>query len=881
MKRRFFHGASALAFGALAAAGSAPARAATAENTGPATVGELVVTAEKREQNIETVPVAVSAFTAEQRDLVGIASFQDLSDYAPGLSFNTLTDRPYIRGIGRDTDNLATESGVAIYYDGVYYGANASILLQLDTLFVDRIEVLRGPQSTLYGRNADGGAINYIEKRPTDDFETEARAGASNFKKYFVEGAVSGPVAHGLDLRVAGSYADESGGYFQNQNGEPEGGSITQGGSGWSYHVEVQATAKLGDNLEAWAKVGTSDFNVTFHTQALAGPYGQAEFPTGALFPNVFYGLCGLPGGAGGLGCATSPDTIVPGSVVTLPGTTATNPATQSLRSFGADFKSSSKQTDNLIAAWSLTWHAPSFDVKYLGGYQKFYYDLNFPFSANLGPVTGVESFQVQAPGMTPLTIIPKGEDLRFIEDEYFFSHELDFSSTSSGPLQWLAGLYWYHEHYDQPIDVLQPFQPQYVSPIELFPLLGGAFVAAPPDPSHSAYSEDTQLSEDSYAGFGQIDWHIAPTLKLTAGLRYTADHKNGFEQFRAVEFALPGLDFGAATPAVDITQLLAVSAMANGQPFPGTGVGVLNPVTGKVVRSLDARWHAITGTAGLEWTPDPETLVYAKYSRGYKTGGFNSGIIAEAPETQPEYVDAYEIGLKKTFERTFQANLAGFFYNYQNDQIPLNVQGVAGPPVTFVFNVPSVYIYGFEAETIWRPIEPLVVSANYAFLDARVHNTDGKCFQDAADPLAIQPGANTTGCAAFPGTQNTTGQNIPQAPHHKVSLNGIYTFHTQPGDLALSASLIWKDGEYSSIFNRSYNYAPAYTQVNLRASWTDTRKRYTVIAFVNNVFNNTGTDGAEGQIVSAPGVTPEIVDRFISLTAPRTYGVELQYRFR
>src|ERR1700757_558628 len=136
-----------------------------------ATVAEVVVTAEKRAENLETTPVAVTAFTSQLRNALGIESVQDLTDYTPGLSYSTFDNRPYIRGIGRQSDNLAVESGVAVYQDGIYFGANASTILQLDTLFIDRIDVLRGPQSTLYGRNADGGSINYVSRLPSHEFE--------------------------------------------------------------------------------------------------------------------------------------------------------------------------------------------------------------------------------------------------------------------------------------------------------------------------------------------------------------------------------------------------------------------------------------------------------------------------------------------------------------------------------------------------------------------------------------------------------------------------------------------------------------------------------------------------------------------------------------
>src|SRR5882724_6953499 len=176
IKASSLSGASALSLAVLANLHGAPARAADAAVEDTA-LTEIVVTAEKRSENLERVPASITAFTAKTLDLQGIASVQDMTNYAPGLYYTTYVNRPYIRGIGRNTDNLAVESGVAIYLDGVYNGANASTILQTSSLFIDQIQVLRGPQSTLYGRNADGGAIDYISKRPTHEFQAEARTG--------------------------------------------------------------------------------------------------------------------------------------------------------------------------------------------------------------------------------------------------------------------------------------------------------------------------------------------------------------------------------------------------------------------------------------------------------------------------------------------------------------------------------------------------------------------------------------------------------------------------------------------------------------------------------------------------------------------------------
>jgi iron complex outermembrane receptor protein len=125
---------------------------------------------------------------------------------------------------------------------------------------------------------------------------------------------------------------------------------------------------------------------------------------------------------------------------------------------------------------------------------------------------------------------------------------------------------------------------------------------------------------------------------------------------------------------------------------------------------------------------------------------------------------------------------------------------------------------------------------------------------------------------------QNLVGARLPETPHNKVSLNGLYTLHFEPGSLALSASFVWKDQQFDNVFNRFYDSAPSYTQVNLRATWSDIKNRYNIIVFCNNVFNTLGYDGTAGLLVSAPG-PGQVVNPGYTYTAPRTYGVELQVR--
>src|SRR5580704_13639493 len=527
-------GASALTLAVLANLHAAPAMAAdaAAEDT---SLTEIIVTAEKRSENLERVPASITAFTAKSLDLQGIASVQDMTNYAPGLYYTTYDNRPYMRGIGRNTDNLAVESGVAVYVDGVYNGANASTILQNSTLFVDEVEVLRGPQNTLFGRNADGGTINYISKRPTSDFQAEFRTGYDNFRKAFIEGAVSGPISDTLRYRFGANYTNQTGdGFYKNLNGVNEGGGVAQGGNGTSYHIEGQLEGNIGPNFDWWAKLATSDYDVSYHTETLLGPLDTRQFPA-PLFPIPNFGTCALPGGAGGLGCAGNPDTLV--SVLTGKNTIAGNPSSLGTGTFDSGFQSQSKQQNNIIFATHLTFHADGFDVKYLGGWQKFNYDLTAPWTNNQGVSSGVLGYTLQGPaavialcgllcgaailaGCTQnLAVDGAHNNFTFNEYEQFFSNELNIASTGQGPLQWIGGLYQFHEKYTQPINVNNPDQAQMATPYSLGTLIGGligaipiqdSLIAAAPNPTRSAYNEYTALAEDSYGIFGQIDWQAS-----------------------------------------------------------------------------------------------------------------------------------------------------------------------------------------------------------------------------------------------------------------------------------------------------------------------------------------------------------------------------------
>src|SRR4051812_7021380 len=202
----------------LAAALGTTAHAQTTSGTSAAasnTIEELVVTAEKRSQSLQDVPVAISAFTSEKRDLIGVNTIADMTNFTPGLEYNASNDRNTLRGVGRLTNVHAADISVAQYSDGIY--TSSTVEAGKTPLFVDRVEVLRGPQGTLYGRNSIGGAINIISKRPTEDFYAEVRAQYQNYEHSIVEGAISGPtMIPGVQFRLGANWEKQGEGWFKN-----------------------------------------------------------------------------------------------------------------------------------------------------------------------------------------------------------------------------------------------------------------------------------------------------------------------------------------------------------------------------------------------------------------------------------------------------------------------------------------------------------------------------------------------------------------------------------------------------------------------------------------------------------------------------------------
>ncbi len=794
-----------------------------------ATLEEIVVTAQKRSENLQNVPVAVTAFTAETRDLIGIESTQDLTNYTPGVTYSFVSDRMYVRGLGRSTNNLGIDNSIATYLDGFY----SSFFRAADSssLFIGQEEIYRGPQGTLFGRNAIGGAFILTSPRPTDQWEGEARLRVGNFESEDIEGTVAGPIITDfLRFRLSAGEYKQNEGYFKSISGHENDGA----GLKDNQEFNLQLAGNVGSGFEWWAKADHIHWNNGWGSQVQTSPY-----VTHCVGPS----LLGTPGSINCGGLQPSPwYNSAPGLNPAVPQLTQQNPPNGGASyTTPNDTQNRERLKDHQLFGLEGVGHLGFADLKYTGGYTSSEYDLNVDYDN-----TDRASYVFTPNGGAPVTV-NSAENISYKEIRRYYSNELDFISVGDNALQYVLGIYQYDEHVQQPIQIgsVVP-QPQFLAPLNPGVLFGAPPSLAAPNPSGDWYSVNQHTTSQSLAGFGELDWKFTDTLKATLGARYTKDRKDSVDSARYVLW-----DPTVAPVSFDFSPL-AFGAAAKPDPSGN----------GNYVRPLAINSHAITGVAGLEWSPNRDTLGYLKYSRGYKEAGINAGsAIVANPYTKPEYLDGYELGWKQAFNHVFQVNSSLFYYKYKGAQYPLTEFG--GPvPVTAFFNIDEK-IYGAEFETEWQATDALRFLIDYSYL--RAFFTDRSTFIDAFTQVPTM----------------VYGNQVPGSPKNKVVVNGVYTWQFQPGAFALSASWAWRDRVTSTPFADPEFVAGSYGQTDFRGTWTASTNRWSIFGYLRNAFDVRGSDGTgiDATIYSAAvGEGGPTLAR--SLIYPRTFGAEFRWRF-
>jgi iron complex outermembrane recepter protein len=923
---------------AATATASAGSSAATTDNT--TNVTELVVTAEKREQSLQKVPVAVSVFTGAERDTIGINTVADVTNFAPGFTYDPGNVHAFIRGIGRTSVNVTDDQRVANYEDEFYvyspYGLDKS------SLFLSQEQIERGPQN-VGGRNAAAGSIDMISVRPTDQPYGEIRATVANFGTYNIEGAFSTQVAPGLDVRIAAFDHNQDDGFYHNlMPGLPSEGSADH-----EWYVEGQADYKPNDKFEFWMRAfaegwdnrGDAGSRLGFDS----GGWNETTFSdandyvAGGLFWNPTYGYSAPNGNPAAHAAVTAPgapaqpivtnvDLYVPG-ILNNPSSAANSnvfisPNARVVKLNGYD-------DFNYIASY----HFDGFDFRYTGGVQGYNYYLTDPTD---GPAENndVKSFTLLdvVPGQTPLTIFPR-VTANYVEDDWWTAHDFTLLSTTGDPLQWQGGLFYYFQHYNQPYDVADTAQPQLTAPVCLGAVLGlganscgasgglnalGLPLAASNVPDYIGYF-DYKFNVETVSPYAQVSYKLNDQWKVTGDIRYTWDDKWGTENARYISdtsltmnpvAAAGGLPLyevaGAGTPSADVTALVicatGVATSCNSGPLASgvTSKGVILS-NGFAQRGLGIVTSAVTGGFDLDWTPTPDIFTYFRYGRGYESPSFNAGQVIAAPVSKPEYLNSYEVGYKQSFGKALLVDIAAFYYDYDDMETPFSIAN-AGVTQSLFINVPSAISTGVEVEAYWTPVTDLLVTTSYSYDYTAVETgcsgtvkrgvltpaPGALCLIDTNDPDAVEPGATP-----FPGQtagatrdQSVKGNPLLNAPENKFAVDVAYTWRFTPGSLTLSGTYAYRGSQASALFDRSYNIAPSWDDVDFRMLWKGPGDRYELIGFIKNAFNTLQyTVGGVGAGLGGGTAINPAATGFNEVTAyelnpPRTYGLEVRYKF-
>ena len=725
--------------------------------TSPETTG---VSAERW---IPLPPPAVTDFSGPERAEFQIGNAQSIAAFAPGLEIQSVPDRMTIRGVGRYSDALGSDQGVGVWLDGIYHAEAAA--LDTSALFVMNTEVRRGPQGTLLGKNAIGGAVLMTSYRPTDDYSGAAFLGYDSRKNTVAVGKISGPIRNGLKFLASGMYTYSNGDF---RNLSAHGSDLDK-----AKNLEVQAQLQWDISQDAswWFAIGTLSKHRVPIPNVLITPYlTDVLFLDGDLVPQANFGNPAINPSV------TDPYTVrieTPGPHSVTKDVFVTSHFDWTIQRLALKF----------ITGWYK--HDRSGRSDYDGSDRESYSYCGFLDTHN--PMAMPQCGTIGSQYWTDTW-----------QNEEFWSGEL--TATYDGPaVRWVTGVYYDVNHADKTYSTSDPLQAQLSVP--------SAYYGGPPkevgDPRASPnafYFTHNRYTSVSYAVFGQVDYRLSPEWSLQAGVRRSWYSKHGSEYFQSIYWNPNILGLTAA----------------------------LNVTPDESLRFLQGTWAGWSGNATLSWAPDDTQILYASVSRGYKSGGFELGSFDRAAITRPEKLWAYELGYKAALWSSLQIEGNVYYYDHRDLQISgygyEQSVGATAPAILPPFtNIPAAQSYGAEVESVWQATEDLKLRLAYSYMNSRF--STAMCVEDSSYPLASEAGCglgtvNIRGNALPVSPERSFTLNGKYVFHLRSSFLtavGAYNWngpryyslfnspvHRAPANRQLNASLKWQRDD-ASYFVRVY----------------------------------------------------------------------------
>lgn len=781
---------------------------------------EVVVTAQRRAQSTQDIPVAVTGLTSNQLEKFGFENANDISAQVPNMQVSG----PYgdvqpifsIRGVSMSDYSSNQASPIGVYVDEAYlapvysHGANF--------FDIERLEVLRGPQGTLYGKNTTGGAINIITRTPQigDALNGYVKLGAGNYGATTAEAAIEDTL---IDDRLAARFAasfKKDDGYVENRLGDADLAQTDFQGMRLALNFAIN---------DAWSAV----FKFTRSGN-------DALTTTSRNEPRVDIRNTGAPQeGTNGF----------------IDNNGYSRPAR------GLDFhETESNQvgpliTDTDLVGLTLSYNAETYSIISITSYldSDYYQDANTDGS-------------------------PEGLlEIVWSSDTISYSQDLRFVSEFGGRFNLIAGLYYGFEDLDmhnvyEIYDTLPDARVVLANP-DTAPL--GPFLV-----DFGKVDQKLSTEKESSAIYAQLRFDATEQLGFDLGLRYTKDvntltylniSRIGYDDSPRGTYVpgnQTGVDNAFNPPPLTVTELQQILADPTRlQQARSTGYthGPYNQDSAPELEADEKEW---TGKLGVDYKLTEETMIYGSVSRGYRSGSFNGGVYYEVRPldtayARPEFLDAYELGFKSEFfDSRIRLNAAVFKYEYTDQQF-INVVGISN----FLENAGGSEIFGFEAE-LWASVtERLVLQFAVGYLDTEYTE------------LTL---ANTQTIADSEDTVDLSGNELISAPKYNLSFSFDYDLIvTDSGYLSINGNANYQDDQWYSAYNDDIGYEftsqEAYWLYNGRISWHASNDTYTISVWGKNLANEE-YDSYAINLQSGFGY-----DYYLP-GEPRRYGADFTYRF-
>jgi iron complex outermembrane receptor protein len=761
--------------------------AADPKPASPVQLEQVIVTATHRRENLQHTAISVTAVSGARLVAAGVVQARDLSKTVAGLSITAsgAGSQVYLRGVGTFATQLYASSPVALNLDGI----NLSLPSMFNGIFYDvaRVEVVKGPQGTLYGRNATAGAINVVTDQPGKTLNGYLTQEIGNYGLFRTTGAVNLPVSDQVSVRLAGQFLNRDG-YYSDNTGRTGGES-----------VRLQVLYKPNDDISL--TLGADYEHATGQEEPLivigANPSNPWEGPTTALSNrNIIAARSPAdPYGAG----------LPPFFAALLP----------TIRSADLGLRN-----DTAGVREDLEWNLGFAALSVIGSYRHvatlFYNDPGFPSEQNVMAHQSSVEIRLASP-------------------------------DDQTRLKWQAGLYYFENGAHQDYFLNQGFT----------------------DPTLSFGNTDK-----SVAAFGQVTYSILPHLRITGGLRGTTE-----------TLAQDGSGHDDYTPAA----FSSFTSYLTGLGVPGFIIPAIVNSTLKPINyglSNAATFRNISVKAGVEYDVAPNSLAYADFSTGFKSGGINSDLnTAAAPNVyKPETLDAYSIGSKNRFlDGTLQLNAEAFYWDYKNHQEVYLTQSQADPTVSLplTHNIGSATDEGLSFETQYRPDADDLLSGQLEYLNATFDNFRYTEYTT----VGYRP---NTGCAtALLGIVKVAGQTealnsvdcdgkpFTRAPHFSINLSLQHSLHLA-GDSGMLVALVSSHittSQWLAVDYTAAEHEGGLTVTDFNLTYEPPRAAWSVTGYVRNM-ENTASYSSAFQYPFASNVT------FGGINPPRTFGGIFTARF-